>query len=244
MLVKKLILPLLTLSVLSFGGCVSKQQEQEIQELKMENLKLKNELDASKIRINGMELFINELKDQLAAEKTLREEEISRVSQTYKGLMDDLQKEVTDGQIEIENIKGVLTLNIAETLFFDSGKAELKPEGEELLKRIGEILNKIPEKLVKVEGHTDNVPIGGKLKEKYHTNWELAAIRAVNVTRYLQDSAGVDPSRLSAVSYSEFQPVRKNTTVANRAKNRRIEIVLLDRHLYQIMETKKGLDSE
>jgi chemotaxis protein MotB len=100
-----------------------------------------------------------------------------------------------------------------------------------VLRRIGGILKNIPEKNIRVEGHTDNVPIGPSLRAKYPTNWELGSARAINVVRYLQRDAGIEPLRLSAVSYGQYRPVASNRTAAGRSKNRRIEIILVDRDL-------------
>lgn len=106
---------------------------------------------------------------------------------------------------------------------------QLKAELEEAARRLEE--NDRPEKNNRIEGHTDNVPIGPRLKARYPTNWELGAARAVNVARFLQGEAGIDPLRLSAVSYGQYRPVASNKTAAGRARNRRIEIILIDRDL-------------
>jgi chemotaxis protein MotB len=156
---------------------------------------------------------------------------VAALKQTYESLINELQKEIKSGQVQIKQAKNILQLTIAEQLFFDTGKAEIKPEGQAVLRRIGPILKKIPEKNVRVEGHTDNVPIGPSLRAQYPTNWELGAARAVNVVRFLQKEPGLDPLRLSAVSYGQYRPVASNKTEGGRAKNRRIEIILIDRDL-------------
>ena len=92
-------------------------------------------------------------------------------------------------------------------------------------------MKKIPEKNIRVEGHTDNVPIVSSLKKVYPTNWELGAARATTVVRFFQEKTGIDPLRLSAVSYGQYRPVASNKTGAGRAQNRRIEIILIDRDL-------------
>ena len=84
----------------------------------------------------------------------------------------------------------------------------------------------VEDKVIRVEGHTDNLKIHGALAQKYPTNWELSAARAVNVARYLQKQ-GIDPDILSATAFGEHKPVASNDTKEGRAKNRRIEIVLL-----------------
>ena len=89
-----------------------------------------------------------------------------------------------------------------------------------------DILKSVTDKAIRIEGHTDNVKIGGVLAQKYPTNWELSAARAVNVTRFLQ-AQGLNPEDLGAVAYGENKPVADNETPEGRAQNRRIEINLV-----------------
>jgi chemotaxis protein MotB len=102
----------------------------------------------------------------------------------------------------------------------------VKQEGLDVLQRVVEILKNVKDKSIRVEGHTDNVKIKGRLAKQYPTNWELSAARALNVTKYLQQQ-GLDPVLLSATAFGEYQPVAGNDTPEGRAKNRRIAIILL-----------------
>jgi len=117
-------------------------------------------------------------------------------------------------------------VDVVDKILFDSGRAEVKPEGLDVLKRVVEILITVTDKIIRVEGHTDNVPIAGTLAKRYPTNWELSAARAINITRYLEKE-GLDPALLSAAAFGEYQPVADNETPEGRAKNRRIAIILL-----------------
>lgn len=157
---------------------------------------------------------------------TEREEEVRVVSKTYESLLTQMKEEIEDGQIKITELKGKLTVDVVDKILFDSGQAEIKQTGLEVLKRVVEILLTVTDKTIRVEGHTDNVPIGGNLAKRYPTNWELSAARALNVTRYLEE-AGIDPLLLSAAAYGEHQPVADNETPEGRSKNRRIAIILL-----------------
>jgi chemotaxis protein MotB len=130
--------------------------------------------------------------------------------------------------VTISELRGRLTVNMVDAILFDSGKAEVKKGGIAVLKKVVSTLQDVTDKEIRVEGYTDNVPISGALVKKYPTNWELSAARAINVARYLQEQ-GIDPSRLSAVAYGEYKPVGDNATPEGRAKNRRIEIVLVPR---------------
>ena len=136
-----------------------------------------------------------------------------------------IEKEIKQKSFKNEYHK--LTVNLMDKLLFDSGRADIKKEGREVLDKIAKnLLNKYPERAIRVEGHTDNVPIGGELKNRFPTNWELSNARATSAVRYLQDHGGVDAKRLTAVGYSQYHPIASNDTPEGRAKNRRIEIIL------------------
>jgi chemotaxis protein MotB len=117
-------------------------------------------------------------------------------------------------------------VEMVDEILFDSGEATLKPGGVAVLQKVGAALKKVTDRPIEVQGHTDNVPIKGALAQRFPTNWELSAARATNVARFLQDQAGLDPTRLSATAYSEYQPRDTNDTDAGRRRNRRIEILL------------------
>lgn len=168
------------------------------------------------------------LRESIALLRKAREEEVQTMSRTYEDLLDEMKGEIERGQITITELEGKLTVDVLDKILFDSGRAEVKPEGIAVLKRVVEILKGVTDKTIRVEGHTDNVPIGGALAKRYPTNWELSAARALNVARYLE-SEGIDPVLLSAAAFGEHQPVADNETTEGRAKNRRIAIILLPR---------------
>ena len=115
---------------------------------------------------------------------------------------------------------------MVEKILFDSGSAVIKKDGKKVLDRVADILKTIKNQQIKVEGHTDNAPISSRLADRFPTNWELSTARATTVVRYLQER-GLDPALLSAEGYAEYRPVAANDTDDNKAKNRRIEIVLI-----------------
>lgn len=116
-----------------------------------------------------------------------------------------------------------LVVSLKEAGFFDSGSAVIKPAGYQLLNTILEAMTEYSNPL-RVEGHTDNIPISTPL---FPSNWELSVSRATNVLRYLQKNYDVEPGKLSATGYGEFRPTAENTTAEGRSKNRRVDIVLL-----------------
>lgn len=177
-------------------------------------------------KLGDLEAENRRLRDEVARLQKLKEEEVQKTSKTYGDLLQQMKSEITKGEVTISELKGKLTVNMVDSVLFDSGKAEVKTEGLVVLQKVVDILKNIKDKVVRIEGHTDNVQIGGLLARRYPTNWELSAARAINVTRYLQQQ-GLDPMLLSAVAYGEFKPVAPNDTDEGRAKNRRIEIVLV-----------------
>jgi len=162
---------------------------------------------------------LTKAQEELAAKKT-RELEETKV--TYEGLLGELKDEIEQGEVKITQYQNKLTVNVAHTILFGSGKTDIKPEGRVALMRLADIIRHVPDKQLRIDGHSDNVPIAGNLREKYPTNWELSAARATTVARFLQDKAGIEPTILSATGYGEYRPVASNDTEAGRAKNRRV----------------------
>ncbi len=179
-------------------------------------------------RIAVLDTENRKLQQDIVTLKKTQKENVEKVSTTYQDLLEKMKKEISEGQITISELKGKLTVNMVDAILFDTGKAEVKQEGLEVLKKVISILKGETEKAIRIEGHTDNVPISGNLAKRFPTNWELSAARAINVTRFLQEQ-GIDPDVLSAVAYGEFKPISDNETQEGRAMNRRIEIILIPR---------------
>jgi chemotaxis protein MotB len=177
-------------------------------------------------RMSALEAENVRLTQELADAQKAREEKVREVSSTYEQLVDKMKGEIAKGQVTISELKGKLTVNMVDAILFDSGKSEIKPEGLVVLGKVIEILKSVDDKAIRIEGHTDSMPISGGLVQRYPTNWELSAARAITVARYLQKQA-INPSLLSAAGFGEFKPVADNATLEGRAKNRRIEIVLV-----------------
>ncbi|HTJ81780.1 MAG TPA: OmpA family protein [Polyangiaceae bacterium] len=141
--------------------------------------------------------------------------------------MDDLSKRfkkmIDSGKLEVTVRRGQIVLALETDVLFDPGKTEIKTDGKTALKEVADAIKTVPGRRFQVAGHTDTTPI--KTKE-FPSNWELSTARAVTVVKLLA-SEGVKASVLSAAGYAEFDPVGNNATNPGRAKNRRIEIVLL-----------------
>ncbi|UCC12861.1 MAG: OmpA family protein, partial [candidate division WOR-3 bacterium] len=156
-----------------------------------------------------------------------KEQEIDRLADTYEKLVTDMQAEIEQGQVTITQLADRLSVSMVDKILFPSGKAEIMPEGIEVLERVGNILKNVEDKIIRVEGHTDNVQIHPKLQEQFPTNWELSTTRATNVVRFLQEEVEIDPGKLEAIGMSEYHPVASNDTQEGRSQNRRIEIILV-----------------
>ena len=129
----------------------------------------------------------------------------------------------SDFEIQVtETLQGI-RLFFEDQILFDFGKAKINPAGYSLLDQLAKVIQKVPNP-VRVEGHTDNIPIR---TSRFPSNWELSVARAVNVVKYFVEIGRINPRRLSAVGYGESRPIVANNTPANRAKNRRVEILLM-----------------
>jgi chemotaxis protein MotB len=148
--------------------------------------------------------------------------QLEKQSNEYARLAKSLEREIQAGRVELTDMKGRLTVKMKDKILFASGKTTIGPEGLAALAKVAETLSTVQGKVIRVEGHTDNVPTRGG---PFATNWELSTARALAVVRYLQQK-GVDPGMLAAAGYGEYQPIASNATPEGRSLNRRIEIVL------------------
>jgi chemotaxis protein MotB len=107
---------------------------------------------------------------------------------------------------------------------FASGSTELTDEGKAIIDTIWSVLTKYPDRDIFIEGHTDSIPIGPVLRQRYDSNWALSAARAVAVLQYVLSKYEAEAIRLGAVGYGEFRPVADNSTEEGRTLNRRCVI--------------------
>jgi chemotaxis protein MotB len=119
--------------------------------------------------------------------------------------------------------RGLVLQIVSDRVLFDLGKAHLRPEGQAVLDGIAGALHNVPNNFA-VEGHTDNRPIRGG---PFPTNWELSSARATTVLRYLVENAGIPARKISSAGYADTRPLFPNDTNEHRARNRRVELVVL-----------------
>jgi len=140
----------------------------------------------------------------------------------------DMQNYINNNNLEdnvhLEMSERGLVIRMTGEILYDVGEAVIKPTGREVLNEIGTNIVGVRNN-VKVEGHTDSLPINNS---QYPSNWELSTARAVRVIKFFVDNIDINPSRLSAAGYSKYRPIKENVSPKNRAVNRRVEVVILN----------------
>ena len=214
------------LSVLALAGLLGFSlwsQKQHLEAAQAERSRARAELEQQQVEAELLKTEIAENQDLI---DELRKEKEKAV-QAQRTLVDEMRAALQSKDVTISELQGKLTVNILDRILFDSGEAELKPEGQKVLEQVAGVLVQFPKRQIHVIGHTDDVPISAALRNRFATNWELSTARATAAVRFLEEKAGVDPRRLAAVGYGEFHPVADNANPEGRAKNRRIAIVVL-----------------
>jgi chemotaxis protein MotB len=156
---------------------------------------------------------------ELEARKEAAEESVK----AFRDLLNRFKKLIDAGKLRVRIVEGRMVVELATDVLFTPGSADLSKDGRAAIVEVAGVLASIKDREFQVAGHTDSVPIKN---EKYASNWELAAARALNVVKTMVD-AGMPPKRISAASYAEFKPAAKNDTPAGKAANRRIEITIV-----------------
>ncbi len=161
--------------------------------------------------------------NQNELESFMGEYEFEKMETLKAELDESLFEEGMDQSVStVIDMRG-LVIRLNNAILFDSGSAEIKQQSEDTLLHVAELLNTV-DNYIRIEGHTDNVPIRRKT---YPSNWELSTARAVSVVKILIDKCNFSPDKLIAVGYGEFKPIEDNDTEEGRAKNRRIDIIVL-----------------
>ncbi len=156
-----------------------------------------------------------ELKEELEKAQLEASEELAEKIQEY------VSEENLAHEIDIDFTSQYVLLTMNGALLFDSGRAEIKPEAEALVDKVGNILMRYADSTIEVEGHTDNVPIHNA---NFADNDELSSARATSVFHYLIDTTPLDPAKIKHSGRGEYRPIADNSTPEGRAKNRRVEI--------------------
>ncbi len=203
------------------------KQGEELESLRARLAAAETNLSAAVAENQAGKDLIGQLTAQVADLQKEKQETVQKAS----GLENQLRSDLESKDVTISKLQGKLTVSILDRVLFDSGEAQLKPEGAAVIKKIGLLLAQHPEIKIQVVGHTDNVPIRPTAHGRFASNWELSTARALAAVHFLTEEAGVDPRRVGAVGYGEYRPVADNSTPEGRAKNRRIAITIMSDEL-------------
>ena len=183
--------------------------------------------------LNEQFIVVQEKNQRLAEEKLAIEAQLAEANAALAAARQapaPAKKEegpIAGGDAALSTRDGNPVITVRDDILFAPGKAGLTSRGKGVLAQVAELLRtQYTEGAIRVEGHTDSQPIR-KTKDLYKSNWELASARALSVTHYLIDDCGIPAKRIHAAAYGEYHPVSTNQTPAGRAKNRRVEIVIL-----------------
>jgi len=170
-------------------------------------------------QVSDLEGELQQLESRLADEKNRSD----KLHADLKKALADLEKKE---KLWLEEEKGLSKISIPDAVTFTSGSTRLTKEGMEILDKMWGVLEQYPKHRIIIEGHTDNVQLTERLKNRYRSNWELSSGRAHAVLHYLLTKHKADPIRLSAVGYGEYQPIADNSTDEGKMKNRRVVIAV------------------
>ena len=186
-------------------------------------------LSVNKTLISDLEGTQRELQKKLTENDALMKELQEKLTGD-DAFVKELQKEVGSlegkNKILVQQIKGNMFITLPNSILFSSGSANLREQGTDTLKTICQVLERYPDRPICVEGHTDDVLIGATYKERYATNWELSAARAIQVMHYMVGHFKIKQEQLSVKGYGPFKPIASNTTPEGKAENRRVVIVV------------------
>ncbi|TNF91352.1 MAG: chemotaxis protein MotB [Gammaproteobacteria bacterium] len=212
--------------ILGIAGCATTNEqlspcqkellecESGVQQCRDENFSLKQQTGKMQKHLEECRLSADEIISDIDAAR-LREAELRH----------RLRNELSDKTVELEYLKGRLTVRLLDRILFESGSARILTTGKEVLDKLAGAIKTTSDR-IRVVGHTDNVRISLALQAKYPTNWELSGARAASVVRYFQEHHGIDPLRMEAVGLSKYRPVAPNDSDENRQRNRRVEVIL------------------
>ncbi len=201
---------------------VSKLDEQ-LGERSIQLASTKASLEDTKASLQDTTEKLQATSEELEEVRALRER-AEAAAAAFQELAQKLKSMVDSGQLQVRTRKGRMVLELPDDILFAAGRKRLKGPGKAALEAVAKVLKDVADRDFLIAGHTDNVPL--KRGARFKSNWDLSTARAVEVVK-LMIAGGVAPERLAAAGYGEFDPVGDNETKEGRAKNRRLEIILM-----------------
>jgi chemotaxis protein MotB len=147
----------------------------------------------------------------------------NEASSKYEAIRAELSREIEQGLAEVERDGDSVIIRLGQQDSFASGSAALQPSFTETLISVGNAVNNTGG-LVRVEGHTDNIPVA--FSERFRSNWDLSSARSASVANFLLDNSQLQPGRVTITGLADSEPIADNSTAAGRAQNRRIEVIV------------------
>lgn len=223
-------------ATIATAGCTSKRRmESEIAVRESTISQLEAEAARRDEEIAAKEAEINRKRSEIA----MKEEEIARLEGEVEALGQREEQRVDQLNADLQNVlgdlqqkeklwlmekEGMSTITMPNAMTFASGSAKLTDEGKAIIDTIWTVLSRYPDRDVFIEGHTDSIPIGPGLQDRFDSNWELSSLRAVAVLRYVLSHYEAEAGRLAAVGFGEYRPVATNSSEEGRSSNRRVVI--------------------
>ena len=170
-----------------------------------------------------LNIFPDRLPTESANQEAMNRQEMENLNKIKEDLTKYFMEEGLDLDFDMYIDERGLVISLNNAILFDPGRVDIKPEIELILLKVGNTLKNLDNDL-RVEGHTDNIPISSVI---YPSNWELSAARAARVVRLFVDECGITPEKLIAVGYGEYKPLDSNDTPEGRNKNRRVDVIVM-----------------
>lgn len=215
----------------------NQEQHQKVEDAEARSRQLDIELAHARTEVGQLTQRVEQAVAKVSKEK---EDEIAKLARTHDEMVESMKKEIAAGEIAVTRIADRLSVKIVDRILFPSGEASIGEPGRKVLERVGKVLAGATDKTIRIEGHSDNVPIGKSLQARYASNWELSAERATTVARFMQETTNLEPAAFEAVGLGEYHPVADNRSNKGRSQNRRIEIVLYPRVRAIVKELPRG----
>ncbi len=197
--------------------------ETKVEELGGNLQAVRTEVASRTAELAGTKAELSATNEEVEKLRKLREEAEKEAAQ-FRAIASKLKSMIDAGQLEVVMRDGRINLKLPDNILFPSGSKRLKRGGREALGQVAEALKGVEDRDFLIAGHTDNVPVGRD--SRFKDNWQLSTERAVEVVR-LMIKNGVPETQLVAAGYGEHDPIAPNDTKEGRAKNRRLEIVLM-----------------
>lgn len=212
--------PVITLPILFaallLSGCANKALEKENADLKVE---LQQEQESQQQLRQDYADKLKQVESLSASEKRIARSEMAELRR-------DLNSAMRENKVQVQKIDDLTVIELEQTTLFPSGQIDLTGEGKQVVRQLVEAFNRYPGYNMRIEGHTDSLPLSEALQADYISNWELSAMRAAKVAKYMIYGLEVPKERISIAGYADTRPVADNATKEGRDNNRRIRAVM------------------